>query len=188
SAMSPIPGTIPTYATNQLNGKGVVNYTNLQQSIISDIPLNRKGFSVFLLYKPVNQYTSSPMIQAQSLTSADSFYFLSSYHSVYSNYVINQLDKYDNLISKSTQSFQNTDSNTWQLLEFMSIDKSNSNLITMYVNGQNIYSIDTLGSPDTFYDVFSSNLFINSLNASNLAGVNAQIAELVIVNRSLCYF
>ena len=78
SAMSPIPNTIPTYSTNVLNGKGVINYTSVQQSMITEIPINRSGFSVFLLYKPINQVTSSPMIQAQSIDTPDSFYMLSS--------------------------------------------------------------------------------------------------------------
>ncbi len=49
-ATSPNAGARPLYIQNALNNKGIVSYVKGQQSVIPSYPVNRSGFSVFLLY------------------------------------------------------------------------------------------------------------------------------------------
>ena len=175
---SPYLSSEPIYVSNGLNNLGVVSYVQGQQSFVDHLPMNRHGFSIFLLHYPVNQNISSPIINAQSNIS-EGFYTVSSYHDGIDNYSINQYDMTNTLISESLPNgFLETTSNTWQLFEFISIDPSNAYNVTSYLNGVQISTINqSIG--EHFAGYYESNFFINSLNGNSSAGVSAYIAELM---------
>ena len=126
------------------------------------------------------------MIQAQSLTTSENFYCLSSYYpSLLNNYSVNQINKFGNLVSRFRQGFQNTTENIWTLFEFISIDPDNADLITSYINGINVYGVDTMGYTTDYDAPYIANLFINSFNGNSDFAIASCIAELIIVNRGV---
>ena len=130
-ASSPSLGARPLFINDALNNKGILSYIKGQYSVVPSFPIHRGGFSAFLLYFPIQQNVSSPMIQAQSTLTAENFYFLSSYYpSLLNNYSVTQINNNSDTVAKFRQGFQLTVQNTWQLIEFISIDGTNADFIT----------------------------------------------------------
>ena len=106
-ANAPTIGASPLFIENALNNKGILSFIKGQQMSVNSYPVNRSGFSVFLLYYPINQNVSSPMIQAQSTSTSENFYTLASYYpSLLNNYQVSQYNTDNILISRYTKEYK----------------------------------------------------------------------------------
>lgn len=162
-----------TYATNILNGLNVVQTATGQTLQVPTLALGAQ-MSIFLLYYPINQSTSSPFIElGPDANATPGFYFHAGGGANY------------NILNGGTVSQANfgnvTSQNAWQILEGINKDPNASNTMGFYTNG----NLRASGGNTTTNVGTTNTLFINGRNNGNTISVASYIAEIIIYNTAL---
>lgn len=168
-------GRTPTYASNIRNGLNVVQYATGQTSIINNFALGQ-SMSIFLVNTPIDSDGGLFIEHSTDANSFNGFYFQSlTGHNM-------------QITGPSTTTRLSAASNvgvpgTWTMLEGFNNDNPSgtSNLMSYYRNGMLLAST----AANTGTTTYTSNLFLNGRNNTNLLSFNLYVGELLIYNRAL---
>ena len=159
----------PSWVPNIRNGNGVIQYSAGNGSSIANFVL-AQTMSIFKVYYPINQSTSSPFIEQGPNAGSESGFF---FHSQNDN------NFYIKAGSVGIANFGTTTvSNTWQMIEGINPDPANGNTMAFYVNGTTRASGGTQSDTTTV----TKTLYINGRAGTTSVSYNNYLAELIIYN------
>jgi hypothetical protein len=164
----------PSWVSNVQNGNGVIQYSAGNGSSIANFVL-AQTMSIFKVYYPINQNTGSPFIEhGPNVNNESGFYF---HAQGGQNFAIRNES---GQVPVNPVNFGNTTiSNTWQMIQGINPDPSNSNAMTFYLNGTVKASSATTGSGTS---ILTKTLYINGRGGANNLSYNTYLAELIIYN------
>jgi hypothetical protein len=166
----------PSSVQNVKNGNSAIQYTAGNGSSIPNFVL-AQTMSIFIVYAPINQSTTSPFLEHGPDENFNSGFYLHAGGG--QNFGIN---------AGSGQIYVNYGntavSNTWQLIEGINPDPASSSTMAFYVNGQ----VSASGSTQSGTTTVTRTLFINGRNGANNISYNSYLGELIIFNSALTAF
>ena len=162
----------PSWVSNLQNGNGAVQYSAGNGTSIANFVL-AQTMSIFEVYYLINQSTGIFLEHGTNTNSGSGFYLWPGGNA---NFSINASASIIGI------DFGNvTVSNTWQMIQGINPDPSNSNTMAFYLNG----TVKASGSTQSGTTAVTKTLYINGRGGANSVSYNAYLGELIIFNTAL---
>ena len=162
----------PSWVSNVQNGRGAVQYSAGNGTSIANFVL-AQTMSIFMVYYLINTTNGLFLEHGPDENASSGFYF---YPPGGNNFAINSGT------GQIGVNFGNVAiANTWQMIEGINPDPSNSNTMAFYFNG----TVKASGATQSGTTTVTKTLYINGRGGANSVSYNAYLGELIIFNTAL---
>ena len=162
----------PSWVSNLQNGNGAVQYTAGNGTSIANFVL-AQTMSIFMVYYLINTTNGLFIEHGPDENVTSGFYF---YPPGGNNFAINSGT------GQVGVNFGNVAiANTWQMIQGINPDPSNSNTMAFYFNG----TVKASGSIQSGTTTVTKTLYINGRAGGNSVSFNSYLGELIIFNTAL---